>query len=296
MIARTLFLSAALLAVAGLGVFEAQVILRQREDLRELRKRSEPLEKQVAALRRERETALQELAAAERQLAELPAPAVNPAHAARQTEIKAWLARVKQLKQLFADRADQRIPEMQLLADEDWLRVAKRAAFDDAHHVRQALADLRSRATSKFFALLTPALRNYAKSTNDEPPVSILALASYFEKPIDLAILERYDVIKGSLSSDPNRVDLIARQKAPVDTDYDSRTEISASGGMWGTSGPTAWIPNFGERMRAANREYAQANNGASPTAISQTLPYFTPPLEPAKIELILRNERERGP
>jgi hypothetical protein len=143
-----------------------------------------------------------------------------------------------------------------------------------------------------FFTRVSHALRNYVKSVGDEAPSSILMLAGHFEQPIDGAILERYEVFKDSLASNPGHVELVIREKAPIDEDYDSRTEVSSSG--WASTGaPFGWSPDFHTRAARAYRDYTQAHNGTRPTNIAQALPFFDPPLEPSKVEVVLRFERD---
>lgn len=296
--ARSLFLIAALLALVSAGVFQARVILRQREALHALQKRTADAQRQAASLRRECDTARHDLNAAEQQLAALPPRTfLDAATATRQAETNAWLARVKKLKQLFVERPDQRIPEMQWLTDEDWLRVAKRASFEDEHGTRKALGGLRDVAKGKFISRLSPALRAFAGTADGEPPASSLALASHFSGPIDAGVLQRYEIIKGSVSGDIGQGVLTVREKTPIDADYDSRWHASSNGLNYshGSAGaPYAWIPGFRERSARAHRAYTEANNGARASTTAHAIPFYNPPLDPAKIELILRFERDR--
>ena len=299
MSARSLFLTATLIALSSTAVFEARVILRQREELRRLQLRIAEGDRDALRMHKEGEVARRELATAERELAghRVRAP-LDAATEARRKETNGWLVRVKQLKRLFDERPEQRIPEMQLLTDEDWLRVAKRASFDDEHATRKALGELRSSAKHKFFSRLAPALRAFARTAEGEPPLTIHALARHFDQPVDAGTLQRYEILKGNPRGGPGGPELIVREKDPIDSDFDSRTEATAAangnGGMSGMNPPYAWLPDFRERMQSAYRAYAEANNGARPAGIVQALPYFNPPLDPEKIELIRRFERER--
>jgi hypothetical protein len=187
---------------------------------------------------------------------------------------------------------------MQWLTDDDWLRVAKRASFGDEHETRKALGEVRALAVTNFTKLLNPAVRKFALAASGRPPSSILALAPYFETPIDSVVLERYEFVPGGASREYGPNAITVREKSPVDADYDSRHEVSSigsglTGRSWGP--PYAWIPDFQERAMRAFADYVKANQGAKPAGIAQSLPYFNPPLEPAKAALILRFEQERG-
>ena len=137
MTARTILLAAPLVALCSAAVFEARVIIRQREELRNLQQRSVQAEHQAARLEQQRQAARRDLETLQRELAAgSSVENVNPAKAARQKETEAWLACVRQLKRHFDERPDQRIPEMQWLTEGDWLRVARRASFSDEHGTR----------------------------------------------------------------------------------------------------------------------------------------------------------------
>lgn len=296
--ARSLLLAAAVLALAGGGIFQARVIVNQRVELQALQKLHTDTERLAAALRRTGDAIHAELKAAEQQLEALPAPTfLDAAMAAREHETKAWLARVKQLKRLFEERPDQCIPEMQWLTDEDWLRVAKRASFADDHGTRKALGDLRNQAKEKFFKRAMLALRAFAKNANGEPPSSIMAFASSFETPVDAAILERYEIVKGDTYGGTKPGELTLREKRAVDEDYDSRWNATSNGQNYGRTSlgaPYAWIPDFWERTARAYRAYAEAHGGDRPSGTTQALPYFDPPIDPIKAALLVRFERER--
>jgi hypothetical protein len=294
--ARSLFLIAALIAVASASVFEANVIARQNEELRTLEKTVTDSSGLVMTLRHEADANRRALATAEEQLAAKPAAvAITPADGPLETN--AWLARVLQLKRLFNEQPERRIPEMQWLTDEDWLRVGKRASFDDDHHTRKALGDLRTQAKTKFFKLANPALRSFAQTAGGQVPSSALVLAPYFQPPIGAAILERYEFVKDEPGNIGDGV-LTLREKTSVDADYDSRHYASSNGSnlSGGSMGPpNAWIPDFRERSMRAFKDYVKANNGAQPIGTAPLLPYFNPPLDPAKVALIIRFEHERA-
>jgi hypothetical protein len=296
MTARTLFLAAALVGLTSAGLFEAHVLARQDDEMQALQKRLAEARRQTTALHRETDAACHELNAAEAQLAVIPvAFVVNPA-ATRQAEANAWLARVKRLQRLFDERPGQRIPEMQWLTDDDWLRLAKRASFDDDHHTRKALGEVRAQATTNFFKSLNRAVHKFALTANGEPPSSTLALAPYFEPPIDPTILARYEFTKGDASSiGPGAITV--REKAPIDAEYDSSQFVSTNGTNLSSGSsppPYAWMPDFSDRMRRAFSAYMKANDGARAAGILPVLPYFDPPLDPARVGLILRFEQDR--
>jgi hypothetical protein len=284
-------------AVAG-TIYEARVATRQREQLQALQKHTMQWAQQIAALRRERDDTLEELKIAERQLAELsPTTGISQSSAerAREIEVKAWLARVKQLKRLFAEDPARQIPEMQFLTDDDWLRAAKQAGLDSHATVRQGLAAVRNAAKAKFVRMMAQALGKFTKAANDQLPLTTTELAPYFDPPIDNAMLQRYAMIRTGSTANARGLQAI-QEKAPIDEDYDTRYQVGVGGGTGSMNPPIAWIENFQTLEQQAYKAYAKANNGASPAKTSQLIPYFDPPLAPATVEKLIKAESERKP
>jgi hypothetical protein len=295
---RTLVVVAVSIAAVAGTIYEARIATRQREQLQALQSRSAQWEQQIAALRRERDETLEELKIAERQLTELsPATETSQSSAerAREIEVRAWLARVKQLKRLFSENPSRQIPEMQLLTDDDWLRVAKQAELDSDMTMRKALAAVRDAAKSRFARMMAQALGKFTKAASDQLPLSTTELAPNFDPPIDGAMLQRYVMLKtGSTASVGGNWAI--QEKTAIDEDYDTRYQIGANGGTSSLSPPIAWIENFQALAQQAYKAYADANKGASPAKISQLIPYFDPPLAPATAEKLIKAESERKP
>jgi hypothetical protein len=285
--------------VGGVLLQGGRVLSQQREQAQSSRREVARLEMQLAAQRREYDATTRELTLAERQLAELSGP-TNPAlseiERAREAEIGAWLARVKRLKQLFVQRPDQRIPEMRLLTDDDWLRLSKRLELDNEANIRKALAAARSAAKSRLAASLVKALPKFAQASGGEPPATVMALAPYLENPADAEFLPHLEVTSVNRSAESARYGILGwaiQEKTAVDADYDGRYCVNPNGGTAIFSAPQAWIPDFMDRQQRAYRDFSAANKGVAPVGMEQVLPYFNPPLDPAITEKLLKAERE---
>lgn len=285
---------AAFATLAGTGLYEARLISAQREQGQTLLRRTADLERQIADLGRHRAATARDLQLAEQQLTQLPASAATAADRTRDAEVKAWLARVKQLRQLSAAHPDRQIPEMGLLTDDDWLQVARQASFDTDDQRRQAFARLRTAAKRKFVAQLSAALPKFTKTFEGKLPATSLELAPYLEPPADAAMLQRYGVTQTGPVTAANRSAWVMRELAPVDEDYDTRHTVNSGGGSGSSSAPAAWIEDFQPRMSRAFKAYADAHQGAQPSGIAQAVPFITPPLPPATLEKLLKAERER--
>jgi hypothetical protein len=250
-------------------------------------------------LQRARDTTQRDLAAAQRQLAELPplaidSPDVTPA---RRAEMKAWLARVKALRRLFETNPGQQIPEMRFLTDQDWLRAAKHARLESDDERRRALAAVRSAAVNHFMPQLTSALRKFVQTAPADAS-TIAALVPLFNPPVESSLVDRYVLDQ---TTDSRKVaQWRVQQKSPVDPDHDDRRYVSvyADGRGYGSgsaAAPAAWIDNFRAQEEAAFKAYVAANKGTVPKGIAEVLPYFNPPLDPALAEKMVKAERARA-
>ena len=115
---------------------------------------------------------------------------------------------------------DKKIPELQLLTENDWLSAAKDAKFDTETDIRKALGKLRNLAKDKL--PIGSALFSFTHANNGKLPTDLAQLKPYFKAPVDDAILERYKLLHtGNLSDFPSGAWFVA-EKAPVDKDYDT--------------------------------------------------------------------------
>jgi len=249
---------------------------------------------QISQLRAELDRLNQQAESAHQELATLYAANDHEGGATQEVEIKSWLARLKRIKLLFAQRDDQRIPELQFLGDREWLLIGKTAKLDTDEHIREALAKARNDARWIFARRMNDALSKYKKAFNNELPPATLALAPYFSVPVDESLLRRYELVaSGKVQSGRAGAIPAIREKTPIDPDYDNRVQIHANGGM-SSGSPLDWVEGFSERSAEAYRSYAKENSGASPPNVSSLLPYFSPPLDPATREKVIRLDQKR--
>lgn len=293
-------LSAAIFTLLGYLGYEIHVGAQQTEQLTDLRRRAAQLATASSALQRNRDALAHDLAEAERQLAALPpARATTPADSPEgRATTGAWLARVKQMRRLFDEHPEQRIPEMQFLTDQDWLRVAKRIDLAGEDGTRKAFAAIRDTAAEHFTPQLSAALKKFRAAPPGDLAPSVAALAPFFDPAPDPAMLGRYELVKVTESYDPAprwRV----QTKAPIDEDYDSRhyvdVYVDGRGNGGGSLGaPWAWVPDLREQTESAYKAYAAANQGTSGSSLADVLPYFNPPLPRVLAEKLLKAERDQ--
>lgn len=284
------------LGLLGFVSFKARSIVTQREQYAALLEKQRQLDAERAALRRESGSVAAELKHADEQLAAMPASEaqnaeLKPEH---RDEIDRWLARVRKLRQLFADKPDQRVPEMQFLKDEDWLRVAKTMPMETDEDLRGAAGQIRSRAIGYLVSRISVAARKYQAATKGERPAGMQALVPYFDGPVDPSLLERYEITgrPATMGASANAPNWGISNTAPIDPDYDTRYQLTPTGGMTAGSGLLTWRPELAERQRAAAARFRRERPNDLAKGLDDLLPYFDPPLERDLAERLRKTER----
>ncbi|NBR86582.1 MAG: hypothetical protein EBS84_16270 [Proteobacteria bacterium] len=113
------------------------------------------------------------------------------------------------------------IPELQFLKDEDWRKVALGQRWETDEETRKAFGQLRNAAKERFIEQLGTALQKYGQATAGQTPAKLADVASYFSPPVELNVLERYELIPQRdipnvrLSQNPD--ELIVREKRALD-------------------------------------------------------------------------------
>ena len=239
------------------------------------------IQSRIETLRRQHDAALSDLVLAQKELKALRPLVPGDVDQDRKGEIQAWLDRVKHLKQLFVQRPDQRIPELELLTDDDWLRVARWASLDDAASERQAMGDARNAAKRLLMPMLSNALRAYAEAHQNALPAQAAELAPYLSDPRAAPALARYQMLATSAvpSSTHSTAEAIG-EIAPIDPDADSRITVSNNSGSTIVLPPAAWIPGFDDARKKAYQAYGQAHKGTYAPSAADVIPYFDPPLD----------------
>jgi hypothetical protein len=204
------------------------------------------------------------------------------------TAAKGLVAKVNKLKQRLQETPDLRIPELQLLTEEDWLKAASGNLETDADY-RRALAALRSAGENRFGAMLRPALKRYTQANDGHFPTDLAQLQPSFDSPVDDAMLQRWNIVPAKTV--PNVQvggDWIITQKAPVDDMFDQRIVIGPNG-----SGSTDFLSSeIGNTMIPVAKAFSAANNGKEPTDVSQLLPYATTPDQQAAVQKMIQRQK----
>lgn len=218
----------------------------------------------------------------------------------QRTESERWLRQAKRLKQAFADRSDQWIPELALLHDKGWLRRARVTQLDTPDRTARAFAILRNDARNQFVQFMQRALDAYLKANGGQLPGDTAELRPYlFDPTLDPAMLAQYRMVRtGRLRDAP--AGPVIQQKSVIDDDYDATVSVDRreDGSLTNSSRrendplePASRDLNdeMEREVRTAVRAFAAAHRGTLPTAPAQLLPYFDPPLGPLMTESFTR-------
>lgn len=243
----------ATLAVAvGTGIYEARQAAASRSQLQALQQQQGPLAEQMDQLTRDRDSAANKLAALQSDLARVQSDnerlrrdaaelarlrgEVNRLRALDQQaaqanatapvgddpftqSVLAMTQRAGELNGYLQRMPEKRIPELQLLTENDWLSVAKDVSLQSEPEVRQALAELRNTAKHKFATHALKAVDKFATANNGQLPTEVSQLKPYFDVPVDDAMLQRYEVQLGSEANDPES--WVIAEKVRVDPEVD---------------------------------------------------------------------------
>ncbi len=277
--------------LGGTGIYQAQLVARQSDEINALQQQSDRASAEVNDLRRARTVAATKFRDVEQRIDTRLAAAhpVAIADAALELQMHQWLAQIDRMKDFLAQRPDWNIPELKLLAERDWFNAAVVGRVESDEQFRRTTAQLRDLAVSRAAQKISRALNAYVLAHDGLLPNSPLELLPYADPPIDPAMLGRYEMLHtGKTSGVPlNETNRILAPR-PADVEYDAYHYIGTSG--YGNNGVA-----MGENVRGAQRRFADANNGARVTTAEQLLPYLRWPVSAAALQKYLTLSSSSG-
>ena len=207
-----------------------------------------------------------------------------PGNDPTQQTLRSLGMRAEMLKQRLAQTPEFQIPELALIEEKDWLDAA--AYVEDLQtdeDFRRALNSLRARGKQKAGSQLQAAMRKFAEANNDAIATDLAQLQPFLEKPLDPAILGRYQIVhSGKLGEAGRDQDIISETGAPVDPEYETRFSFRRNGS---TSTSYSLI---GQEIEAAAERYAAANGGRLPRTVSHISGMLTSNIDPQRVEKFL--------
>jgi hypothetical protein len=234
-------------------------------------------DRQLADQQRRLEHAKQDLATVEGDLRIAEENRTVPADAPHAAEIAMRIERMRQLRQLFAQRPDQQIPELQLLSDADWLRLAQQTNWATEDETREAMAEVRDVAKSKFTSALARAMAKFTTNNGGLLPTDLAQLAAFYDGTIPPGALARYQLrTSGAVANVPFGLAPI-QEAVPIDAEYDSRMTVGARGNS-GSSSPWG-MTDVRDDIFQAQRQLPNSSSHETDNDPSQLLPYLQTPV-----------------
>jgi len=291
-----------LAVVAGSGIYEAHQASNLGVQVQTLQQQQAPLAEQIQQLQRERDEARRSLLALADAINALKgnssellklrgevARLRGEANAANDPFVQqalTWKAKLVKLVKLFEDRPEQRIPELALVNDDQWFSIAKDSDLDTESGIRNALSSLRSIAEQNFASMAQVAVAKFAQANDKQFPTELSQLQSYFDSPVDDAILQRWKILPaGATIPGIGGEGPLITEKAAVDELFDRRYGVMTSG-----YGVTDFLSSeIQDIITPVYQAYNAANNETSHYDPSQLLPYATTPEQQAAVQKLIQ-------
>lgn len=236
----------ALVAAMGVGINQVREAKIARNLTQTLIEQQASLEEEIQQMTRERDDAVRQVAAQrddvgaellrlrnevgllKHKLAETPeqkaqsstAPDQANPPAAPSTVLRAKVARLREVLEQMPHLI---IPELQFCTEQNWISAADSSALKTDEDYRWSLSVLRELGEGRFAEMAFSALKKYVQASNGQFPSEVSQLQSFFESPVEEAILQRYEIVSaktvpGIKASDAELWgDWLIVSKAPVD-------------------------------------------------------------------------------
>lgn len=304
---KTAAVATAVIAAVSLGVYQNRQASALHSQLEALKAQIHP-DAQLAELAAERDKALRQLAAlqAENDRLNQTTPELlrlrdEVGRLKRDTNVsaalnndpsmiaaKSWLTRLKLLKARLEQSPEARVPEMQLLDQEDWLAAVKGPNLETEEDFRRAFASLRNTAANKLAPKIQQALSRYMEGANKSFPSDMNSLIPYMD-PKDPALLSRYAVVPSSkVTSVKMGGDWVVTQQGTVDSEFDNQFVIGPNG-FGSCSFPKEGQPTEEDydALASAKEAFANINSNKEVNSLEDLEPYLTTPEARAAYEKI---------
>lgn len=274
------FLLGAFVVASGVALYETTVIRAQGAMLRAIYERADALRADIREVRTARNTTAGSLAGIEQQIDARLATLrmTSPDDAALETKAREWLEEFGRLKETLAQHPRLNIPELQLLAEDEWFNIASAAPLKSNEDIRRAMSRLRDRAEGRAAEGLSRALKAYLTAHDNELPASPQELASFCRPPLAPAIIARYEMLRtGKAPEAPSDKPLFATDrivmapKEPADLELDRYWLI-------GPSNYEGLTTALDYNLRFAQNGYAKAS-GKFTIDVQELQPYVKWPL-----------------
>jgi RNA polymerase sigma factor (sigma-70 family) len=152
-----------------------------------------------------------------------------------------WAQRLDHIRQWLETNPSEKIPELKLLNDHDWLNSI--GSLTDEYS--KALSNVRANAEARAMDRIVAALRRYMTDNGGQITTDLSQLTPYLDPVIDPSILQRYEMAPSTqlVSELQGYGDWVITQKAPVNEALDARFASGLkAGGMADSRDTNRWI------------------------------------------------------
>lgn len=277
-----------LVLLAAVVAHQTVRVVRQHDELRASIGEAGRLEAELRRLAVDQERAsarLESARTAARGDSESRLPDADPAVVAAG---EAWLQRVRQLRQLAAERAiGMDFAEIDVLSEREWLAAAKAPQLETEQQIRDTLRELRTTARKTLARLLQEAVSRHADANEGALPTTAEQLAPFTAGRVSAELLGRFEIAqRGNFVTIPYDEPLLI-ERATAGRDLDSRIVVTR---RTHEVDDLATVPE--RELRRALRAFVEVNPGKLPEEPTQLLPYFRSPLQPAAVTDLLAKPR----
>lgn len=149
-----------------------------------------------------------------------------------------WAERVARLKQWLEEHPAEKIPELQLLNDQDWPDYISPLTLETPDEFSRAMSNVRGNAELKVLGRFFSAFEKYAKANNGQPPTNLSQLIPHLNPPVDAAMMQRYEIVPAAdlVTNLQGDGDWVITQKAPVNEAWDLRWAFGPNRGVFADS------------------------------------------------------------
>jgi len=240
---QKMLMGGAVAILVGAVIYQSRQMSQLRSQIKTIRQQQAPLVAQIEQLTRERDNTTNRLTSGTvsqtdldellklrnevtqlrtqtNELTQVKAKSVQDETKSKMDAAESLIDRIRLLKKRLAQTPGARIPELQYLTEENWIRGAAVPLVSD-EDFRSAFSYLRQEGESNFIYITESALRKYLESNNNQFPADLSQLKPYFTNPPGDDVLQRYQIVPGNSVPAANAMqdagDWIITLKDPTD-------------------------------------------------------------------------------
>ncbi|MBE0544831.1 MAG: sigma-70 family RNA polymerase sigma factor [Verrucomicrobia bacterium] len=304
--------TATIAVLAGAGIYEARQASQLREQVHTLQQQQTALIEQIKQLHGERDDATNklvsmikditktrsnnlELLRLRSEVSRLRSNLSQPTDSTTQAAL-AWVAKKEKLQNLFEERPDQQLPEMESFTEGDWLGLVKDLRMESEKDLDHAMHFVRASAKMNSAPIIRDALKKFVEANNGNWPEDVAQLKPFFDYPNNDAILHRYKTLNKAQAESGWLKGMILVEKIAVNKWSEPQVAIGPT--TWTQEPPPAPVHlTLPEELNPAMQSFMRAHQNAGggqwpfqePEDFTKLSPYITTPEQKAALEIMIK-------